>query len=189
MSAGTPVRGSPPLFHTLVPEQIRDALRRHLCNLWRCRVPVSASKSRGIFLTCNSPGTGGVHWRLLACPIAFRDDKAVRFRLFFHRFFTVSLRSLFCGLHRRLDRWKLFLLPFHDCRNLFPARFPFRLSTSLLPFLLHRIEPACRTPQGFRHAAACLPETYLAKLPPEQELVHEQIGEQQPEQNRSGFIT
>ena len=25
--------------------------------------------------------------------------------------------------------------------------------------------------------------------PPEQELVHEQIGEQQPEQNRSGFIT
>jgi GntR family transcriptional regulator len=30
---------------------------------------------------------------------------------------------------------------------------------------------------------------YLAKLPPEQELVHEQIGEQQPEQNRSGFIT
>ena len=41
-----------------------------------------------------------------------------------------------------------------------------------------RIEPACRPPQGFRHAAACLPETYLAKLPPEQELVHEQIGEQ-----------
>ena len=124
MSAGTPVRGSPPLFHTLVPEQIRDALRRHLCNLWRCRVPVSASKSRGIFLTCNSPGTGGVHWRLLACPIAFRDDKAVRFRLFFHRFFTASLRSLFCGPHFRLDRWKLFLLSFHDCRNLFPARFP-----------------------------------------------------------------
>ena len=52
----------------------------------------------------------------------------------------------------------------------------------------YEAEPSGSTPQSFCHAAACLPEAYLAKLSPEQELVHEQIGEQQPEQNDPGFI-
>ena len=193
-SAGTVGPGSPPLFHTLVPEQFRDALRRYLCRPLRHRIFVSTGKCRGIFLTCNSPGTGGVYWRLLACPIAFRDDKAVCSGQFWRYFFHARVCRLF--LHFRLILVSCFcfhcrdvhLFSFPHRRTRFLFHFPFRAFTPFLLFLFHRIEPPGNTPQGFCHAAACLPETYFAELSPEQELVHEQIGEQQPEQDDSGFI-
>ena len=128
---------------------------------------MEASKSRGIFFTCNSPGTGGVYWRPLACPVAFCHDKAACFRPFLRRFFHVPALCLFLVFHFRMR-----------VREVFLFRFPFRAPAPFFLFLLYRIEPPGNTPQRFCHAAACLPETYLAKLSPEYELVHEQIGEQ-----------
>ena len=180
-SAGTVSPGGPPLFHTLVPEQIRDTLRRHLYRLlWRCPF-VSVSKSRGIFLTRNSPGTGGVCWRLLACPIAFRDNKTIRFRQFFHCLFSGFTIRLFFGFHFRFHRRDIPFFRFYRYRHLFLSRFSGHMPAPFLPFFFHRIEPSGNAPQDFCHAAAHFPETYLAEFAPEQELVHEQISEQQPE--------
>ena len=157
---------------------------------------VSVSKSRGIFLTCNSPGTGGVYWRLLACTIAFCNDKAVRFRPFLGQLFHVPAFCLFLNfilffaLHFHFYSWVVPFLSFRycHCRNFFLFRFSFRTPASFLRFFFCRVEPSGNAPQTFCHPAAHLPETYLAEFAPEQELVHEQISEQQPEQNYSGFI-
>ena len=134
------------------------------------------------------------YWRLLACPITFRDDKAVCSGLFLRCFFHTRICRLF--LHFRLILVSRFcshsrdvpLSGFPHRRTRFLFHFPFRAFTPFLLFLFHRIEPSGNAPQRFCHAAACLPETYLAELSPEQKLVHEQIGEQQPEQNDPGFI-